>query len=135
MFFVTQMLGTNPQVLDAQNTTKCNCVCRNLKELYSNLSTVYYYSHGPQRVIDKNIRESRMRSVITANDYHLVLKVFSQHDLDVITSVGLILHFQIMSKPFKKMYMTLLILFGAGRSPLLACLVKIFNMSSPNLGR
>ena len=45
-----------------------------------------------------------MKSVTTANDYCLVVKVFPRHDLEVTTSTGLILHFWIMLKCFQKMY-------------------------------
>ena len=84
-----------------------------LKGLYSNLSTIYHRL-GPQRIINKNIQKSCMKSIIEANNDRFVVEVLSQHDLEVLTSVGLIICRWIISKHFK-MYVTIADIMGEKR--------------------
>ena len=65
-------------------------------------------SHLISGIIDDNIPKAHGKSVITikvvilnTNNDCLVVKVFPRHDLEVLSSVGFVVSFQIMLKHFK----------------------------------
>ena len=79
-------------------------------------------SHLALGIIDDDIGKSHRESIIVirgvillnANDNDLVVKVLPQHGLEVLTSIWLVLNFQIMLKHFK-MYITITDIVGERR--------------------
>ena len=93
----------------------------------SNLSKIYYLFAFLPKDNQQNVQKTHRESTIDANNYCLFVEVFSRNELEVLSSIWLIISFRIMSNHFK-MYVTIYNIIGEKRIDLFYS-IKNFNSS------